>query len=74
MVKNCDRGLENAFRRVFYVTSGSSSISSPSSPHTPQTHSRFTVEEINRSDEGLTIETLAFLPFTVANLRFQLSC
>ena len=26
-----------------------------------------------RSDEGLTLETSAFLPFTVANLRFQLS-
>ena len=28
----------------------------------------------NRSDEGLKLETSAFLPFTVANLRFQLSC
>ena len=28
----------------------------------------------NRSDEGLTLETPAFLPFTVANLRFQLIC
>ena len=28
----------------------------------------------NRSDEGLTLETSAFLPFTVANLRFQPSC
>ena len=28
----------------------------------------------NRSDEGLMFETSAFLPFTVANLRFQLSC
>ena len=27
-----------------------------------------------RFDEGLTLETSAFLPFTVANLRFQLSC
>ena len=26
------------------------------------------------SDEGLTLETLAFKPFKVANLRFQLSC
>ena len=26
------------------------------------------------SDEGLTLETSAFLPFTVANLRFQPSC
>ena len=25
----------------------------------------------DRSDEGLTLETSAFLPFTVANLRFQ---
>ena len=25
----------------------------------------------NRSDEGLTLETSAFLLFTVANLRFQ---
>ena len=31
-------------------------------------------ERPNRSDEGLTLETPAFLPFTVANLRFQLSC
>ena len=29
---------------------------------------------VNRSDEGLTLETSAFLPFTVANLRFQPSC
>ena len=28
----------------------------------------------NRSNEGLTLQTSAFLPFTVANLRFQLSC
>ena len=28
----------------------------------------------NSSDEGLTLETSAFSPFTVANLRFQLSC
>ena len=28
----------------------------------------------NRSDEGLTLETSAFLLFTVANLRFQPSC
>ena len=27
-----------------------------------------------RPHEGLTLETSAFLPFTVANLRFQLSC
>ena len=26
------------------------------------------------SDEGLTLESSAFLPFTMANLRFQLSC
>ena len=25
-------------------------------------------------DEGLTLKTSVFLPFTVANLRFQLSC
>ena len=31
-------------------------------------------ESIERSDEGLTLETSAFLPYTVANLRFQLSC
>ena len=31
-------------------------------------------EESDRSDEGLTLETSAFLPFTVANLRFQPSC
>ena len=29
---------------------------------------------IYRSDEGLTLETSAFLLFTVANLRFQPSC
>ena len=28
----------------------------------------------SRSDEGLTLETSAFLPYTVANLLFQLSC
>ena len=28
----------------------------------------------HRSDEGLTLETSAFLLFTVANLRFQPSC
>ena len=28
----------------------------------------------NRSDEGLTLETSAFLPFTMANLRFRPSC
>ena len=27
----------------------------------------------DRSDEGLTLEKLALLPFTVANLRLQLS-
>ena len=32
------------------------------------------VNVYNRSDEGLTLETSAFLPFTVANLRFQPSC
>ena len=26
------------------------------------------------TDEGLTLETSAFLPFSVANLRFQPSC
>ena len=30
--------------------------------------------QIYRSDEGLTLETSAFLPFTVANLHFRLSC
>ena len=29
---------------------------------------------VYRSDDGLTLETSAFLPFTMANLRFQLSC
>ena len=29
--------------------------------------------DINRSDEGLTLKTLAFKLFTVANLRYQLS-
>ena len=27
----------------------------------------------NHSDEGLALETSAFLPFAVANLRFQLT-
>ena len=31
------------------------------------------IKSLNRSDEGLTFETSAILPFTVANLRFQLS-
>ena len=31
-------------------------------------------KHLNRSDEGLTLETSAFLLFTVANLRFQPSC
>ena len=30
--------------------------------------------ELHRSNEGLTLETSAFLPFTVANLHFQPSC
>ena len=30
--------------------------------------------QIYRSDEGLTLEMSAFLPITVANLHFQLSC
>ena len=29
---------------------------------------------LNRTDEGQTLETPAFLLFTVANLRFRLSC
>ena len=29
---------------------------------------------MSRSDEGLTLETSAFSLFTVANLRFRLSC
>ena len=29
------------------------------------------ISPYNRSDEGLTLETSAFLSFTVANLRFQ---
>ena len=32
------------------------------------------VNHTHRSDEGLTLETSAFLFFTVANLRFQPSC
>ena len=34
----------------------------------------YTIYFANRSDEGLTLETSAFLHFTVANLRFKLSC
>ena len=32
------------------------------------------LRQSDRSDKGLMLETSAFLPFTVANLRFQLSC
>ena len=32
-----------------------------------------TIYHNDGSDEGLTLETSAFLPFTVANLHFQLS-
>ena len=32
------------------------------------------LRQSDRSDEGLTLETSAFLLFTVANLRFQPSC
>ena len=32
------------------------------------------LQVFNRSDKGLTLETSAFSPFTVANLRFQPSC
>ena len=35
---------------------------------------RALIDNSDRSDEGLTLETSAFLPFTVANLRFQPSC
>ena len=34
----------------------------------------FHVEKCIANDEGLTLETSAFLLFTVANLRFQPSC
>ena len=32
------------------------------------------LRQSDRANEGLTLETSAFLPFTVANLRFQPSC
>ena len=32
------------------------------------------LRQSDRPDKGLMLETSAFLPFTVANLRFQLSC
>ena len=32
------------------------------------------LRQSDRSDKGLTLEMSAFLPFTVANLHFQLSC
>ena len=41
-------------------------------PHTGYPHT--THNSSNRSDQGLTLEKSAFLSFTVANLRFQLSC
>ena len=34
----------------------------------------FQVLALRQSDEGLTLKMSAFLPFTVANLRFQPSC
>ena len=34
----------------------------------------FNIRQDDRSNEGLTLETLAFKLFTVANLRYQLSC
>ena len=40
----------------------------------PLAHRGLQGKLFNRSDEGLTLETSAFLPFTVANLRFQPSC
>ena len=42
----------------------------PLSAYNPHT----TNNSSNRSFEGLRLETSAFLPLTVANLRFQLSC
>ena len=40
----------------------------------PYRYSKAEVSNVRAIDEGLTLETSAFLPFTVANLRFQLSC
>ena len=40
----------------------------------PYRYSKADVSNVRAIDEGLTHETSAFLPFTVANLRFQLSC
>ena len=40
----------------------------------PNTGANATTFFVRAIDEGLTLETSAFLPFTVANLRFQPSC
>ena len=40
----------------------------------PYRYSKADVSNVRAIDERLTLETSAFLPFTVANLRFQLSC
>ena len=41
----------------------------------PYRYSKADVSNVRAIDEGLKgLETSAFLPFTVANLRFQLSC
>ena len=34
----------------------------------------FIKQTVRAIDEGLTLEISAFLPLTMANLRFQLSC
>ena len=42
------------------------------SPNSPLIKGR--KKQVNRSDEGLTLETSVFLLLTVTNLRYQLSC
>ena len=44
------------------------------STHKPETLGTVKGKKADVSSEGLTLETSAFLPFTVANLRFQPSC
>ena len=75
--------LRVTYKVVYSCAPQSKKIKLLVSAWTAQIHVHFALELLlsqrlslksNRSDEGLTLETSAFLPFTVANLRFQPSC
>ena len=75
--------LRVTYKVVYSCAPQSKKIKLLVSAWTAQIHVHFAFELLlsqrlslksNRSDEGLTLETSAFLPFTVANLRFQPSC